>query len=52
MDILFWLIPISLMLGAVGLGAFIWTVRHRQYDDPSGDSERILMTDWDRRPKP
>ncbi len=52
MNILFWLIPISLLLGAAGLCAFIWALRHRQYDDPAGDAERILMTDWDQRPKP
>lgn len=52
MDILFWLIPISLILGALGLGAFIWSLHHRQYDDPSGDAVRILLSDWDEHPKP
>lgn len=52
MDILFWLIPVSLILGLLGLGAFVWTLVSKQYDDPRGDAERILLKDWDERPRP
>jgi cbb3-type cytochrome oxidase maturation protein len=52
MNILAYLIPISLILGGVGLVAFVYTVRSNQYDDPEGDSRRILSNDWDDRPKP
>ncbi|MDP2737749.1 MAG: cbb3-type cytochrome oxidase assembly protein CcoS [Pseudorhodobacter sp.] len=52
MDALAYSIPISLLLGGIGLIAFIWTLRHRQYDDPKGDSERILSSEWDDHPKP
>lgn len=52
MDIIAYLIPISLFLGAIGLGAFIWTLRNNQYDDPEGDSRRILSGKFDDRPKP
>jgi len=52
MDVLMYLIPISLFLGGIGLVAFIFTVRSRQYDDPQGNAERILQEDWDDRPKP
>ncbi len=52
MEILIYLIPISLSLGALGLGAFIWSLRTRQYDDPKGDAERILSKEWDDHPKP
>jgi cbb3-type cytochrome oxidase maturation protein len=52
MTILGVLIPVSLFLGGVGLAAFFWSLRHRQYDDPQGDANRILTTDWDDRPKP
>lgn len=52
MDILFWLIPISILLGGLGLLAFLWTLRHRQYTDPKGDAARILLTEWDDKPKP
>ena len=52
MEMLAFLIPVSLSLGAVGLAAFVWTLRHRQYDDPDGDSQRMLSPDWDDHPKP
>ncbi|WP_415183458.1 cbb3-type cytochrome oxidase assembly protein CcoS [Phaeovulum sp.] len=49
---LVYLIPISLFMGGIGLVAFFWALKGRQYDDPKGDSERILSTEWDERPKP
>lgn len=52
MEVLVVLIPVSLGLGALGLIAFIWSLRNRQYDDPKGDAERILNTEWDDRPRP
>lgn len=52
MNVLTYLIPISLILGGIGLVGFIYTLRTRQYDDPEGDSRRILSSDWDDRPKP
>lgn len=52
MQVLSYLIPISLILGAVGLVGFVYTVRSNQYDDPEGDSRRILSDEWDDHPKP
>ena len=52
MNILTYLIPISLFLGGVGLVGFIYTLRSNQYDDPEGDSRRILSDEWDDQPKP
>lgn len=52
MEILTILIPVSLGLGAAGLGAFIWAMRSKQFDDPKGDSERILSDAWDDHPRP
>lgn len=52
MNILAYLIPISLILGGVGLVGFIYTVRTSQYDDPEGDAQRILSDEWDDHPKP
>lgn len=51
MEVISFLIPISLFLGAVGLVAFVYTVRSNQYDDPEGDARRILSDEWDDRPK-
>ncbi len=50
MNVLVILIPVSLVLGGLGLAAFYWTMRSRQYDDPDGDAERILRPDYDDRP--
>lgn len=47
MNVLVFLVPVSLLLGAIGLAAFIWTVRHAQYEDLDGDAARILF-DEDR----
>ncbi|SEQ02948.1 cbb3-type cytochrome oxidase assembly protein CcoS [Thalassovita taeanensis] len=52
MSILTYLIPISLILGGIGLLGFVYTVRSNQYDDPEGDSQRILSDEWDDHPKP
>lgn len=52
MEILGILIPVSLFLGFVGLFAFIWSMKNRQYDDPEGDASRILTKDWDDKPRP
>ncbi len=51
MNILVYLIPISLLLGGFGLGFFIFTLRSNQYDDPEGDARRILSDDFDSKPK-
>jgi cbb3-type cytochrome oxidase maturation protein len=52
MTILGILIPVSLLLGGIGLAAFFWALKNRQYEDPQGDANRILTKDWDDRPKP
>ena len=36
-------------LGLAGLGAFWWTLRSGQYDDPAGDAARILIDDADNQ---
>ncbi|MBO6727653.1 MAG: cbb3-type cytochrome oxidase assembly protein CcoS [Rhizobiaceae bacterium] len=41
------LIPVALLLGAVGLGAFLWTLKSGQYDDLDGAAERILFDEDD-----
>lgn len=51
MDVLVYLIPISLFLGGLGLAAFFWALRNRQFEDPEGDSRRILTGDYDENPK-
>ena len=48
MNALWVLIPISLGLGLLGLGAFFWSMRSNQYEDLAGAAERILFDDDDR----
>lgn len=45
MNVLVILIPVSLLLGGVGLLAFLWTVRSGQYEDSKGSAARILLDD-------
>lgn len=45
MNVLVLLIPISLLLGGLGVAAFIWTLRSHQYEDPEGQASRILIGD-------
>ncbi|MEL6451976.1 MAG: cbb3-type cytochrome oxidase assembly protein CcoS [Pseudomonadota bacterium] len=47
MNILVILVPCSLILGLGALVAFVWTLRHDQYDDPAGDAARILLDEDD-----
>ena len=47
MNILVILIPVSLILGTLGLAAFLWSLRSNQYDDLEGDAWRILSDDED-----
>ena len=50
MNVLLYLIPIALVMGGIGLAAFIWSLRSGQYDDLEGAAWRILQDD--DQPKP
>jgi len=45
MNVLVYLLPIALLLSIIGLCAFIWSLRNRQFDDLDGASMRILIDD-------
>ena len=45
MDVLIYLIPAALFLGALGLGAFLWAVKSDQFEDLDGAAHRILIDD-------
>jgi cbb3-type cytochrome oxidase maturation protein len=51
MTILLFLIPAALALGALGLAAFLWSLRSGQFDDLDGAAHRILV-DEDRPKRP
>jgi cbb3-type cytochrome oxidase maturation protein len=52
LEIITVLIPVSLFLGGLGLAGFFWTLKKGMYDDPEGDSLRILNPEYDDAPKP
>ncbi|MEP0521303.1 MAG: cbb3-type cytochrome oxidase assembly protein CcoS [Hyphomicrobiales bacterium] len=45
MNLLILLIPVAMGLGLLGLGAFLWSLKSGQYEDPDGAAERILHDD-------
>ena len=45
MSVIFLLIPLSIVLAACFLGAFIWAVRSGQYEDTCTPSMRLLLDD-------
>lgn len=47
MSILYLLIPLAVLLMAVAIGVFIWSIRSGQYEDLEGPAHRILMDDDD-----
>jgi cbb3-type cytochrome oxidase maturation protein len=45
MNVLLYLIPLALTLGAIGLAAFFWALRSGQFEDLDGASYRMLRDD-------
>jgi cbb3-type cytochrome oxidase maturation protein len=45
MNVLVYLLPIALLLGGIGLAAFLWSLRSGQYDDLDGAALRPLSDD-------
>jgi cbb3-type cytochrome oxidase maturation protein len=45
MNVLMYLVPMALLLGLIGLVAFLWSLRSGQYDDLDGAALRILPDD-------
>jgi len=45
MDVLIYLLPAALFLGLIGLAAFVWSLKHGQFDDLDGAAVRILIDD-------
>jgi len=46
MDILFLLVPVSVLLVLALMGLFAWALQSGQFDDLSGEGERILEADF------
>jgi len=41
-NVLVFMIPAAISLGACGLVAFLWALRTGQFDDPDGAAVRVL----------
>jgi cbb3-type cytochrome oxidase maturation protein len=51
MDILYLLIPLSLVFVAVIAVVFLWAVKNGQFEDMEGPAHRILMDDDSPEPE-
>jgi len=49
MNILFLLIPISMIIMGIAIWVFLWAIRSGQFEDLEGPAYRILMDDDDPR---
>lgn len=45
MEVLVFLVPLAIMLGALGLAAFLWSLKNGQYDDLDGAAWRAIADD-------
>lgn len=45
MEVLLYLVPLAIGLGALGLAAFLWSLRSGQYDDLDGAAWRAIADD-------
>ena len=52
MIVIFLLIPLSVVIAACFLGAFIWAVRSGQYEDTCTPSMRVLLEDSQKNNAP
>ncbi len=50
MSALIYLIPAALLLGLLGLLAFLWALKSGQFEDLDGAAHRILLDDEDEAP--
>ncbi|MEM1026747.1 MAG: cbb3-type cytochrome oxidase assembly protein CcoS [Planctomycetota bacterium] len=45
MSVLYLLIPLSIVIAAIALGAFLWAVHRGQFDDLDGPAYRAMLDD-------
>jgi cbb3-type cytochrome oxidase maturation protein len=49
MEVIYLLIPLSLLFLVASVWFFSWAVRNAQYDDLQGPAHRIILDDRDRQ---
>lgn len=47
MEVLYFLIPLAVVLVAIAVAVFLWSVKSGQFEDMEGPAHRILMDDDD-----
>ena len=52
MEVLVFLVPLALLLGAIGLMGFLWSLKNGQYDDLEGAGWRAIADDEPARKNP
>jgi cbb3-type cytochrome oxidase maturation protein len=52
MEVLVFLVPLALMLGAIGLMGFLWSLNSGQYEDLDGAAWRAIADDEPDRETP
>ena len=45
MEVLVFLVPLAITLGAIGLAGFLWSLKSGQYDDLDGAAWRAIADD-------
>lgn len=50
MDILYLLVPVSVLLGLAVLGVFAWALQGGQFEDVEAEGERILVDEAPQNP--
>ena len=43
MEIIYILLPASIILALIGLGAFVWSVKNNQFEDLETPAKRMLL---------
>ncbi|MFZ5604969.1 MAG: cbb3-type cytochrome oxidase assembly protein CcoS [Pseudomonadota bacterium] len=51
MDVIYFLIPLALVLLVAAVWAFFWAVKHDQFEDLDREANRILFDEDIARPK-
>ena len=51
MEVVYLLVPLSMLFLVGGIWFFFWAVKHQQFDDMDGPAHRILMDDREERRK-
>lgn len=51
MEVIYFLVPLSIIFLTAGIWFFFWAVKHKQFDDMEGPAHRILQDDREVRRK-